>query len=195
MTRSPAPRSPRTARATAPPPRLAPLLAIALLALLPPLEPLGPAALRGQEAPAAEGEAKPAPVLSVEEIVVEPADPGPDTLCRLRVKLKNSGDRIASQLGFAVRINGQDLPVYGNQLFMYPLEPGAVSELKLYNFWTTETSRPMPADGRLALEVELKEAVWMDISTDADGVEVWTPQGAIEGLPVSAKITLAMKKG
>ncbi len=187
MTRIPAPKSPRSALARAAAP-------FALLALLGPAGLLAPAALHGQEA-AAEGKAKPAPVLSVEQIVVEPGDPGPDTLCRLRVKLKNSGDRIASQLGFTVRINGQELPVYGNQLFMYPLEAGAVSELKLYNFWSTETSRPMPADGRLELEVVLKEAVWMDISTDDEGVEVWTPQGAIEGLPVSAKITLAMKKG
>ncbi len=171
---------------------LAPLGLAALVALAGALAP-GP--LGGQEGAAGAGEAKPAAAVSIEGIVVEPADPGPDTLCRLTVRLKNSGDRVASQLGFTVRINGKDLPVYGNQLFMFPLEPGAVSELKLYNFWSTETSRPMPADGRLELEVELKEAQWIDISIDDDGVEVWTPLGAIEGLPVSSKIALSMKKG
>ncbi len=175
--------------------RLPPIASLAVLAMLSTLALPAPTALHGQAPEGAESRAKPAPLVTVEEIVVEPGAPGADTLCRLRVKLKNSGDRIASQLGFTVRINGKDLPVYGNQLFMYPLEPGAVSELKLYNFWSTETSRPMPADGRLELEVELKEAQWMDISTDAEGVEVWTPLGAIEGLPVSARVALAMKKG
>ncbi len=144
--------------------------------------------------PAQEGEPEAPPPLSLEAVIVEPPDPGADTLCRLRVKLSNQGSEIASQLGFAVMINGQELPVYRNQLFMYPAEPGADTELSLYNFWSTETSRPMPASGKLELEVVLKEAQWMKIETDDEGVEVWTPLGAVPGLPVSKKITLEMKK-
>ncbi len=163
-------------------------LAAALATLLQPL----PSA--GQEA--SEEAAK--PLLTVEAVEVEPAAPGPDTLCRLRVQLRNRGDQIASQLGFAVSINGQPLGVYGNQLFMYPVMPGTTEEISLYNFWTTETSRPMPADGKLRVEVSLREAIWarMTIEEDEEGeIEVWTPIGPVEGLPVSASVTLEMKKG
>lgn len=127
--------------------------------------------------------------LAIEEIVVEPADLGPDTLCKLRVKIRNDGSEVASQLGFTVSINGQDLHVYGNQLFMYPVEPGSSLEVPLYNFWTTETSRPMPADGKLELSISLDEAQWMKIET-VDEVETWTPLGAVEGLPVNGAVTL-----
>lgn len=140
-----------------------------------------------------EGEAP--PMLSIEEIVVEPSKPAADTLCRLSVKIANQGEEIASQLGFQVKLNGQELVVYGNQLFMYPLAPGATSEVKLYNFWTTETSRSMPADGKLNVEVALTEARWMSIEDDDEGVEVWTPLGDVTGLPVSNRVTLEMDTG
>lgn len=143
----------------------------------------------------AQDEAAPAATLSIEEIVVEPEKPGADTLCQLRIKVKNPGTDVASQFGFGVKLNGQDLGIYGNQLFMFPVEPGATSELKLYNFWTTETSRAMPKDGKLTVEVSLKEAQWMKIETDEEDVEVWTPLGAVPGLPVSKSITLAMDTG
>ncbi len=146
-------------------------------------------AARAQEPQAA----APAP-LSIEEILVEPSQPAADTLCKLRVKLGNKGQETASQLAFKVALNGQDLTVYGNQLFMFPVEPGADNELKLYNFWTTETSRAMPKDGKLKVEVTLTEARWMKIADDEEGVEVWTPLGDVEGLPVSKSITLDMKK-
>ncbi len=135
------------------------------------------------------------PPLLVEKIVVEPAEPAADTLCRLRVTLKNNGDRTASQLGFTVALNGAALPVYTNQLFMYPVEAGASAEIPLYNFWTTETSRPaLPADGKFTVEVTLTEAQWMDISTDAEGVEVWKPLGAVEGLPATGSVTLTTSR-
>ncbi|MDX1501111.1 MAG: hypothetical protein R3325_02030 [Thermoanaerobaculia bacterium] len=134
------------------------------------------------------------PPITIEEIVVEPARPAADTLCRLKVRLKNHGEQIGSQLGFDVTINGQELIVYRNQLFMYPLEPGAESELPLYNFWSTETSRPMPADGKLKLEISLREARWFDISTDEEGVEVWQPIGPAEGLPAKRSLVVEMEK-
>lgn len=145
-----------------------------------------------------EGGEAAAPLLTLEEVSVEPASPAADTLCRLRVKLRNNGDQIASRLGFAVSLNGQDLGVYGNQLFMYPVAPGATEEISLYNFWTTETSRAMPADGKLRVEVTLKEAVWtrVEMETDEEGeIEVWTPIGPVDDLPVKAAVTLQMKTG
>ncbi len=160
------------------------VLAAVLALVLPP-------ASRAQEE-SAEAVAK--SPLTIEEIVVEPAKPAADTLCRLSVKIGNAGSEIASQLAFQVALNGQELGVYGNQLFMFPVEPGGTSELKLYNFWTTETSRSMPADGKLKVEVTLTEARWMKIADDEEGVEVWTPLGDVEGLPVSNAITLEMQK-
>ena len=158
------------------------LLALAVLTLALPV------------AHAQEAETAPPP-LSIEEIIVEPSNPGPDTLCKLRVKLGNKGSETASQLAFKVSLNGQELTVYGNQLFMFPVEPGGDNELKLYNFWTTETSRPtLPKDGKLTVEVSLTEARWMKIADDEEGVEVWTPLGDVEGLPVSKSITLDTKK-
>lgn len=132
-------------------------------------------------------------LLTVESVKVEPDAPGPDTLCRLAVEVRNQGTETASQLDFKVRINGQPLAVYRNQIFMYPVAPGETATIQLYNFWSTETSRPMPADGKLAVEVDLAEAQWVSI-TDEEGVEVWKPLGPVEGLPSSAGVTLAMKK-
>lgn len=162
-----------------------PLLALALLIA-------GPA--QAQE----EGAEPPAPLLTVEEVIVEPSSPAADTLCRLRVKLRNRGDKVASRLGFTVRLNGQELGVYGNQLFMYPVPPGAVEEIPLYNFWSTESSRPMPAGGKLKVEVTLTEAVWTKSEMEKDDqgeIEVWTPLGAVPGLPVGSSVTLEMRGG
>jgi hypothetical protein len=131
--------------------------------------------------------------LVIEAVTVEPADPAADTLCRLKVKLRNAGTQTASQLGFTVKVNGQELATYRNQLFMFPVDAGATIELKLYNFWSTETSRPAPADGKLTIEVILNEARWMTIGMEGE-VEVWTPGEAVPGLPVTQSVTLAMKR-
>ncbi len=135
------------------------------------------------------------PRLELEAILVEPSDPAPDTLCTLAVKIRNNGTETASQFGFSVALNGQDLSVYGNQLFMYAIEPGESLEFPLYNFWTTETSRPTaPPDGKLLLEVAIKESQWMKIEME-DEVEVWTPLGPVEGLPAANALTLTMSSG
>ena len=135
------------------------------------------------------------PLLDLEAIVVEPSDPGPDTLCTLKIKIRNRGTETASQFGFTVTLNGQDLAVYGNQLFMYPVEPGQSLEFHLYNFWTTETSRPTPpADGKLRVEIAIKESQWMKIEMEEE-VEVWTPLGPVADLPVRNELTVTMSGG
>lgn len=146
-----------------------------------------PAATGAQEEP------RP-PSLTIDSVDVEPARPGADTLCRLTVTLRNTGEQTASQLGFKVTINDEDLPVYANQLFMYPVDAGGTAEIQLYNFWSTETSRPMSADGKLKVEVSLQEAEWMDISVDDEGVEEWRPVGEVEGLPGRVSVTLPMAR-
>lgn len=161
------------------------LTASAALALL---VSAGIAVARAQD-PAPEAEA-PSEV-TIEAVVVEPTDPGVDTLCSLRVAIRNDGEQVVSQFGFTVSVDGTELPVYRNQLFMYPVGPGETVEIPLYNFWSTETSRPPPEDGKLDVRVELGEAQWMKIEME-DDVEVWTPQGPVDGLPVAASRTLDM---
>lgn len=141
--------------------------------------------------PANSQQAEEKSALVLEGVAVEPESPAVDTLCRLRVTIRNDGSEVASQLGFTVRVNDTELPVYRNQLFMYPVGPGETVEVPLYNFWSTETSRPAPADGKLRIEVELDEAQWMKIEME-DEIEVWTPLGAVGGLPVEASRTLSM---
>lgn len=158
-----------------------------LLALVPPLA-------VGQEAP--EGETP--PPLTLEEISITPETPGPGTLVQLRVKVANRGEKIASQLGFQVSINGEPLPVYRNQLFMQALPPGETSEVRLYNFWTTETFRPLPKDGKLRLEVSLQEAHWyriQDVEEEGETIEEWTPLEAIPDLPVRRSTMLDLNEG
>jgi hypothetical protein len=133
------------------------------------------------------------PTVTIESVHVEPSAPATDTLCKLTVTLVNGGDRTVSQLDFKVEINGQELPVYRNQLFMFPLAPGESTEVPLYNFWSTETSRPRPADDKLTIAVTLSAAQWMEISNDED-VEVWKPLGPVQGLPASKSLTLTMSK-
>jgi hypothetical protein len=133
------------------------------------------------------------PRVTIEKVAITPTDPAADTLCKLRVTVANHGSEVASQLDFKVKINGQELPVYRNQLFMYPVPAGQTSEIPLYNFWSTETSRPMPADGKLAVEVTLAAARWMKITMEEE-VEVWQPLGDVEGLPHSQAVSLTMRR-
>jgi hypothetical protein len=133
------------------------------------------------------------PALTLESIRVEPAAPGPDTLCRLRVTLRSSGDRPASALEFVVKLNGRELPAYKDRLYLQAVAPGGTREIRLFKFWSTEVGRPAPADGKLALEVTLARAAWMQKETK-DGAEVWTPASPVEGLPVTRSVTLQMGK-
>ncbi len=133
------------------------------------------------------------PVLTLEAVQVEPASPGPDTLCRLSVTLRNAGERPASELELAVKLNGRELPAYKGRLYLKAVEPGASREIRLFNFWSTEPGRPAPADGKLAVEVTLARAAWMQRETK-DGAEVWTAAGPVEGLPITKAVTLQMGK-
>jgi hypothetical protein len=160
-----------------PSPRIPCLL---LLALLP-----GGAATARAEAPK--------PSLTLEAVKVEPASPRPDTLCHLAVTLKNAGTQRAASLEFVVKVNGQELPAYKKRLYLTPVEPGATRELRLFNFWSTETGRPAPANGKLNVEVTLARASWVQKGA-RDGAEVWTPEGEVPGLPVTRSLTLTMAK-
>jgi hypothetical protein len=130
---------------------------------------------------AAEPPASKPPRLTVEAVTVEPASPAADTLCRLRVRLKNTGTDYASALDFGVRLNGQELPAYTNRLFYDPVAASTTKEIRLFNFWSSESGRPAPADGKLTVEVK-------------DGAEIWTPLAPVEGLPASRSLSLRLTK-
>ena len=130
---------------------------------------------------------KPAPLV-LEAVKVEPASPGAETLCRLSVTLRNSGERQASAMEFTVKVNGKEVPAYKSRLYLEPIAPGATREIRLLNFWSTEAGRPLPADGKLALEVTLARASWMGREA-RDGAEVWTPLGAADGLPLTHSLS------
>ena len=141
----------------------------------------------------------PQPGVVVESMRVAPTGrgierPGADTLCSLTLALRNNGTEKASALGFRVEVSGQELPVYRNHLFYHRLEPGQSTEVRLYNFWTTETGRPFPADGKLRVSAALVEAQWMRIEMQ-EGVEVWTPIRPVAGLPSAQAITLDLAGG
>lgn len=132
-----------------------------------------------------------APGVRVKSVRVTPDAPTADTLCHLEVELENRGDETASQLAFTVTIEGRDVDVYDNQIFMFPVAAGETSTLELFNFWVTETYRPAPTDGRLDVVVRLDEAQWYSIEEDDEG-EVWEPLGAVPGLPTEAAVTVAL---
>jgi len=133
------------------------------------------------------------PALTLESVKVEPASPGPDTLCSLAVTVRSSGTLRASALELSVKVNGKELPAYKDRLYLEAVEPGTAREIRLFKFWSTEPGRPAPADGRLQVEVTLARAAWMDKEV-TDGAEVWTAAGPVEGLPVTKSVVLPMKK-
>jgi len=149
---------------------------------------LSPALATGQPAPATPAK----PLLTVESVEILPASPGPDTLCQLRAKVRNSGTHKASALAFAVRVNGETLAVYKYQIYLQQIDPGSTVEVRLFNFWTTETGRPVAKDGKLRVEVTLAEARWVEVRSEG-GAEVVTPVGTVPGLPVSASLTVPLK--
>ncbi len=131
--------------------------------------------------------------LALEGLTVEPSNPGTETLCRLRVKIANHGEKIASAFAFTVEVAGHELPVYRNEVFMKPVPAGKTVELALYNFWTSETGRPAPTDGKLPVKVTLREARWTTRSEEK-GVEVWKLGDPVPGLPIDASVTVPLKK-
>ena len=144
-----------------------------------------PAALAGR---AGAAETPPSPAVTLEKVTVSPPQPGPDTLCQLHVTLRNAGDKPASELAFTVKVNGRELPVYAQHLFMMRLDPGKSTDLRLFNFWSSESGRPAPADGKYVVEVSLDAARWYTIEQQGKE-EVWTPVEPVAALPARASVT------
>ena len=136
------------------------------------------------------------PAIRLDSIEVSPMAPGAETLCKLTATIENTGSRAVYSFGFDVELNGHSLPVYEKQLFLQVIEAGQSEEVALYNFWTSETGRPAPADGKLEVLVRLREARWVDVSEvqeDGETVEVWTPAGDVSGLPQTVSLALELQ--
>ena len=134
------------------------------------------------------------PPLTIEAVKVEPTAPGPDTLCRLSVSVRNSGARTASAFEIGVKLNGQEIPSPKGRLYLQPVEPGKTVEIRLPNFWSTEAGRPAPKGGRLNVEVVVTGASWMEREVK-DGAEVWKTLGSVPGLPTAKTVALTLAKG
>jgi hypothetical protein len=171
-------------------PALVTTLVVALVAVGPLLDPT-PA--HAQEEATDDEAAKPEPRLALQSVEVLPETPGPETLCRLSVEIVNRAEQPATAFGFDVSVAGHPLPVYENQLFLKVVPPGETVELPLYNFWASETGRPAPADGKMPVEITLREARWVKVGEE-EGTEVWELQGEVPGLPVSARTVVELKK-
>lgn len=140
--------------------------------------------------------------LELVEVLIDPSQPGPETLCQLTVRLRNRGPRPVSSLVFEVEIEGRSLPVYEKQVFMVLVPPAPAADstmnstfdLRLFNFWTSDSQRPAPTDGTLDVRVRLIEGQWVDVRTDDDGTEVWALDTPVPGLPLEATVTLPIAK-
>lgn len=131
------------------------------------------------------------PAVVITGLRLDPASPGPNTLCRLWVTLRNDGPHTVSWLHFRLRLNGQPIATYEGDVFMEPVSAGQEREIRLFNLWSSETGRPPGPEGRLEVELTLEAATWVDITTPdvgaegPGGEEVWTPLGVVPGLPSS----------
>ncbi len=185
----------------------------ALVALLLLVLTTAPAAIAQEtKAPTAEPNSAQVQLVGIE---VTPSDPSTDALCQLKVLIENSAERPVFSLAFEVEVGGQGLAVYEKQLFMVPVEPmvraddntgdntgdkghGEPFELDLFNFWTSDSRRPAPANGKLPVTVRLVEAQWLEITQEEDAsgakIDVWTPHGAVPGLPSEVSTILELKK-
>ena len=117
-------------------------------------------------------------------------------LCKLTATIENSGSRDAYSFAFDVEVDGHSLPVYEKQIFLQVIEAGQSEQVALFNFWTSETGRPPPADGQLEVVVRLREARWVGVSEieeEGETVEVWTPLGDVAGLPQTVRRSLALQ--
>jgi hypothetical protein len=131
------------------------------------------AILVASEAPAADLKG-----LTIEAVETEPPNPGPETLCTLRITLRNDGEENhADGFLFKVTINGESQSVYDRHLWIYAIPPKGRVTLDLYNFWTPTSRRGF------TLDVSVVEAQWLKRGKDDDR---WV--GPVPGLPISKSL-------
>lgn len=98
---------------------------------------------------------------------------------RVSVELRNSRDTTASRLAFAVRRDGVEVPVYRDSVFLDEIHGGSTATIRLFD---------LTAPGKL--EVELREAWWVDV-VESDGERIQKPIGPVADLPVPSVVDLS----
>ena len=121
----------------------------------------------------------------VDAIVIQPASPGPATLCELKVRLKNAGNRTVSYFRFNVKIDGQEAPPYKLYTHVVNIEPGATGVLALSNFYSPPEARAFE------IQVILVEAQWVEVKKEGSS-STTTPSGPVAGLPTGASLSVKM---
>jgi hypothetical protein len=129
------------------------------------------------------------PLVSIEAVTVEPQSPAPGTLCKLSVRLKNSGTQTASSFRFKVKIDGREEATYANVLYAINVEPASSGTIGLYNFWS-----PSAVKTSFPVEVTLAEAVWAQVKREGTTTTT-TPAGSVPGLPTSATQSVSVAAG
>lgn len=142
-------------------------------------------AVAAAQAPTGASAASPLRITAVD---IQPAVAAPDTLHRLKVRIRNDGSEPASELTFQVTVSGQRLAVYLNHTFLNTLQPGKETEVALYNFWSSEAGRPFPKDGRLVAEVQLTGARWVGTRAASGATR------DIKPLPPALSVTLSPRR-
>jgi hypothetical protein len=121
--------------------------------------------------------------ISVDTIVVKPAEPAPSALCQLNVRLKNSGKQVASLFKFTVKIGDREEPTYKQLTFVINVEPGKTGEIALYNFYSPSTPKPFD------IQVTLVEAQWVQVKKEGEK-STTTTTGPVAGLPTGKSLTV-----
>jgi CARDB len=126
--------------------------------------------------------------VTVASVVVEPANPAPSTLCRLKVALKNGGTQTASNFKFDVKVDGEDVAVYKPQTYAVNVDPGKTDEIALYNFYSPKTPKPFD------VQVTLLAAQWVQVKKEGNTTTT-TPAGPVAGLPTSGSVAVKAAAG
>jgi len=123
--------------------------------------------------------------VEVSAIAIKPANPGPSTLCELKVELKNRGSRPVSFFSFEVKVDGKDVPLYKETSYVNNIDPGKTGEIQLNNFYT-------PGEAKLfTVQVALVKAQWVEVKKEGAS-STTTPTGVVAGLPANATLTVKM---
>lgn len=127
--------------------------------------------------------------VSIEAVTVEPQSPAAGGLCRLSVRLKNSGTQTATYLRFQVKVDGREEALYEVESYAVNVDPGVTAIIGLHGFWS-----PSAPKTSFPVEVTLTEAQWAQVKREGQTVTT-TPLGLVEGLPVSSTLTVSAAPG
>jgi hypothetical protein len=126
--------------------------------------------------------------VTVDAVIVEPANPGPATLCQLKVRIKNGGVQAVSMSAFGVRIDGQQSSQYKASTYAINIAPGTTGEVALQSVYSPAAPRTFD------VQVSLLSGQWVKVTSEGTTTTT-TPTGAVAGLPTTASLAVKMTNG